>query len=152
MREDATRESKNKKFTKNVIFPLQIGTADFDTFVWLAATELAQERVLYAEINKEKYLIAYSVARDKQKIPGSIVVYDDICAIIVTRVDKFKKFIRFDPFDDDQLKYENKFDNKITYKETVIFMRVEILQTETDSLAIEHLMKTQKRIEILMPK
>jgi hypothetical protein len=136
-----TRSSQSQWqiYTKNVIFPPQTRIADFATFVWLAATELTQERVLYATVGGNKYLIAYGVNRSTHKSGDRITVFDDIYAIVVAKIEKFKKFIRFDPFDNKILAYENDFDNHATYKETVVFLRVEILPTETDLMVMEHL-------------
>jgi hypothetical protein len=151
-RKDASKKTESGKYTKRVIFPPQISITDFNTFVWLASTELAQDRVLYSEINGKKYLIAYGASREKQKInTGGLIVNDDINAIVIVKVDEFKKFIRFDLFDEAMLKYESKFDNKTTYKETTIFIRVEILPTETDALVIEHIKKTKKWTPVRFP-
>lgn len=149
-----TRSSQSQQsqiFTKNVIFPPQTRIADFATFVWLAATKLTQERVLYATIGGDKYLIAYSVDRSRHKSGDRITVFDDISAIVVAKIEKFKKFIRFDPFDKKILAYENDFDNHVTYKETVVFLRVEIIPTETDMMVIEHLNDVPKIELVKLP-
>lgn len=150
-RRTTTRNAAGDFFVKKAVFPHHAKITDFETFVWLAATELTQERVLYAQIDDEKYLIAYGVDRSKHKTPECLTVYDDINAIVITKVNGFKKFIRFDPFDGDMLKYENDFDNHATYKDTVVFLRVEILQTETDEMVLEELNNTVKFEEVKFP-
>lgn len=131
-------------FEKRIILPDRAFKLDFEEFIREASSVMDLNTIFYLGLCDKKFLWACGFSTTSKVISrNECVVVQEVESIIYTEVAEFNRFVRYDAFDQELLKYANEFDAKTTYPHSTKLISVSRIPKDFHAFIMEKIMEAE---------